>query len=358
MVRPNQLKLDNDEGKAMTISIKAAAAALAISVAAIAPGAHAAGTLNGAGGTAIYPLLSAWAQDYKQQTGIAVNYQPIGSGGGIKQIEARTVDFANSDKPLMHDDLVKNHLVQFPQTIISIVPVVHLLGVKPGDLVLDGKTLADIYLGNITKWNDPAIRKLNPKLRLPDIAIITVHRSDGSGTTFNFTDYLGKVSPAWKTNVGSDTSVSWPGGIGGKGNAGVAASVAQTIGSIGYVEYAYAKQNKLTYTDMINASGARVRPSVSAFQAAARQADFSRVQDFYLILTNQPGKESWPIIAATYMLMRSDYAPDRNRGVLKFLDWALRSGQSQAEKLDYVPIPAETVKQIEASWTRGLKAWP
>ncbi|HEY3777102.1 MAG TPA: phosphate ABC transporter substrate-binding protein PstS [Rhizomicrobium sp.] len=317
-----------------------------------------ASTLNGAGGTAIYPVLSAWAQDYKQKTGTAVNYQPIGSGGGIKQIEAQTVDFANSDKPLTHGELTKNHLVQFPQTIISIVPVVHLPGVSAGGLVLDGKTLADIYLGNITKWDDPAIRKLNPKLHLPKIAIITVHRSDGSGTTFNFTNYLSKVSPAWKTNVGSDTAVSWPNGIGGKGNAGVAASVAQTIGSIGYIEYAYAKQNNLIYADMINASGARVHPTMSAFQAAAHNADFTQVQDFYLILTNQPGKDSWPIVAATYMLMRGDYAADRNRAVLKFLDWALRGGQSQAEKLDYVPIPDDTAKQIEAAWARELKAWP
>lgn len=321
-------------------------------------GAEAAETLNGAGGTAIYPLLSAWAQDYKQQTGTAVNYQAIGSGGGIKQIEAQTVDFANSDKPLEHDELAKNHLVQFPQTVISIVPVIHLPGVHAGELVLDGKTLADMYLGNITKWDDPAIRKLNPKLHLPGVAIITVHRSDGSGTTFNFTNYLAKVSPAWKTNVGSDTSVSWPNGVGGKGNAGVAASVAQTIGSIGYVEYAYAKQNKLTYTDMVNVAGARIHPDTSSFEAAARNANFSHAQDFYLILTNQPGKESWPIIAATFMLMRSDYAPDRNRHVLKFLDWALRSGQSQAEKLDYVPLPDATVKEIEASWTGALRAWP
>ena len=341
----------------MKISVKMASFAFALSTAAL-PVLTQAATLNGAGGTAIYPLLSAWAQDYKQQTGMSVNYQAIGSGGGIKQIEAQTVDFANSDKPLMHGDLVKNHLVQFPQTVISIVPVVHLPGVRAGELVLDGKTLANIYLGNITKWNDPAIQKLNPKMHLPGLAIITVHRSDGSGTTFNFTNYLGKVSADWKTNVGSDTSVSWPGGLGGKGNAGVAASVAQTIGSIGYVEYAYVKQNNLVYTDMVNAAGARVRPTMGGFEAAARNADFSHVQDFYLILTNQPGKESWPIVAATYMLMRSDYAPGRNHNVLKFLDWALRSGQPQAEKLDYVPLPEETVKQIEASWTRELKAWP
>jgi phosphate transport system substrate-binding protein len=341
----------------MQISIRAAAIAIALSTAALSASAQAA-TLNGAGGTAIYPVLSAWAQEYHQQTGTAVNYQAIGSGGGIKQIEAQTVDFANSDKPLTHDDLVKNHLVQFPQTIISIVPVVHLPGISAGQLVLDGKTLAAIYLGNITKWNDPAIQKLNPKMHLPGIAIITVHRSDGSGTTFNFTNYLGQVSPDWKANVGSDTSVPWPNGVGGKGNAGVAASVAQTIGSIGYVEFAYVKQNGLTYTDMVNAAGARVHPTMGAFQAAARNGDFSHVQDFYQILTNQPGKNSWPIIAATYMLMRSDYAPDRNRSVLKFLDWALHTGRPQAERLDYAPIPEETVKQIEASWTSGLKAWP
>ena len=341
----------------MKLSLKSTGVALALCVAALSTGAQAA-TLNGAGGTAIYPLLSAWAQQYKQKSGVAVNYQAIGSGGGIKQIEAQTIDFANSDKPLTHDDLSRNHLVQFPQTIISIVPVVHLPGVNAGDLVLDGPTLAKIYLGNITKWNDPAIRRLNPGLHLPNIAIITVHRSDGSGTTFNFTNYLSKVSPAWKNSVGSDTSVSWPNGVGGKGNAGVAASVTQTIGSIGYVEYAYAKQTKLTHTDLINAAGARVRPNANSFQAGARNADFSRAQDFYLILTNQPSKDSWPIIAATYMLMRSDYAADRNRSVLKFLDWSLRNGRPMAEKLDYVPIPEATVRQIEASWTRALGAWP
>jgi phosphate transport system substrate-binding protein len=357
MVNPHQFN-GKETRKKMKISTKATAIALAIFAAAIAPGAQAAGTINGAGGTANYPVLSAWAQDYKRQTGTAVNYQAIGSGGGIKQIKARTVDFANSDKPLMHDELAANHLVQFPQTIISIVPIVHLPDVKAGQLVLDGKTLAGIYLGNITKWNDPAIQKLNPKTRLPGIAIIPVHRSDGSGTTFNFTNYLSKVSPAWKAKIGSDTAVSWPGGIGGKGNAGVAASVTRMMGAIGYVEYAYARQSNLTYTDMINASGARVQPTMDTFQAAALGADFSHVRDFYLIPTNQPGKNSWPITAATYMLMRSDYAADRNHGVLKFLDWALRNGQPQAEKLGYVPIPEETRKLIEASWTAGLKAWP
>ena len=335
---------------ALTVSGIATAAAISAT-------AHAA-NLTGAGGTAIYPVLSLWAQHYQQKTGDQVNYASIGSGGGIKQIESKTVMFANSDKPLKHEDLQLHQLVQFPQVIISIVPVVHLPGIQPGQLVLDGKTLADIYLGNITKWNDPVIRKLNPRVPLPNMSIIVVHRSDGSGTTFNFTDYLGKVSPEWKSKVGSDTSVDWPVGIGGKGNEGVAANVAQTVGSIGYNEYAYAMQNHLTYTDMINAAGARAKPTMDAFQAAAGNADFSKVQDFYLILTNQPGVQSWPITAATYMLMRTDYPTDQNRQVLKFLDWALKDGQADSKKLLYVPFPEAVVKQIEASWTTGLRAWP
>ena len=343
----------------MKKALKVGLGALAglVSAAVVATGALAA-NLNGAGGTAIYPVLSVWAQDYQKKTGNQINYQAIGSGGGIQQIESKTVDFANSDKPLLHPDLVKNHIMQFPQVIISIVPVVHLPGIKPGELVIDGPTLANIYLGKITKWNDPAIRKLNPKVPLPNMAILTVHRSDGSGTTFNFTNYLGKVSPEWKSQVGSDTSVSWPNGIGGKGNAGVAGSVQQTVGSIGYVEYAYVMQNHLTYMDMINASGARVTPTMAAFQTAAANADFSKVQDFYLILTDQPGAGSWPITAATYMLMRKDYPVSRNKEVLKFLDWALHDGQADAKKLDYVPFPDTVVKQIEAAWTSELHAWP
>ncbi|HWA23533.1 MAG TPA: phosphate ABC transporter substrate-binding protein PstS, partial [Caulobacterales bacterium] len=320
----------------------------------------AAANLNGAGGTAIYPVLSVWAQKYHDMNGSQVNYQAIGSGGGIKQIQSKTVDFANSDKPLTHDDLTKNNLVQFPQVVISITPVVHLPGIQPGQLLLDGKTLADIYLGHVTKWNDPAIKKLNPKVALPNMAILTVHRSDGSGTTFNFTNYLGKVSAEWKSKVGSDTSVNWPNGVGGKGNAGVAGTVQQTVGSIGYVEYAYAMQNRLVYTDMINHDGKRVKPTMGAFQSAAANADFSNVQDFYLILTDQPGAASWPITAATYMLMRKDYPAAKNKEVLKFLDWALKDGQADAEKLDYVPFPDSVVKQIEASWTAqlGNQTWP
>jgi phosphate transport system substrate-binding protein len=317
-----------------------------------------AANLTGAGGTAIYPVLQVWAADYHKKTGNQINYQAIGSGGGIKQIESKTVAFANSDKPLMHDEIEKNHLVQFPQVVISIVPVVHLPGIRPGEMVLDGDTLAKIYLGEIKKWNDPAIKKLNPKVALPNMSILVVHRSDGSGTTFNFTNYLGKVNPEWQSKVGSDTAVSWPTGIGGKGNAGVAASVQQTVGSIGYVEYAYAMESKMVYTDMINADGKRIVPTMAAFQAAAANADFSKVQDFYLILTNQPGATSWPITAATYMLMRSDYPAQQNKEVLQFLDYALRDGAGAAEKLDYVPFPDTVVKQIEASWKETLHTSP
>jgi len=315
-------------------------------------------SLTGAGGTAIYPVLQVWAAKYAQQGGDQINYQAIGSGGGIKQIESKTVDFANSDKPLMHAELAANQLVQFPQVIISIVPIVNLPGVKSGDMVLNGQVLSKIYLGQITKWNDPAIKALNPKLNLPATNILTVHRADGSGTTFNFANYLGKVNPEWASKVGADTALEWPNGVGGKGNAGVAADVQQTVGSIGYVEYAYAMQSKLVYTDMVNAAGKRVKPSMEAFQSAASNADFSKVQDFYEILTNQPGADSWPITAATYMLMRSDYPTDKNKAVLKFLDWALKSGQGDARKLDYVPMPDGVIKQIEASWSQTLKLKP
>jgi phosphate transport system substrate-binding protein len=317
-----------------------------------------AASLTGAGGTAIYPVLQVWAQKYQQKNGDEVNYQAIGSGGGIKQIESKTVDFANSDKPLMHEEIAANHLVQFPQVVISIVPVVHLPGIRAGQMVLNGTVLSKIYLGQIVKWNDPAIEALNPGLSLPSTAILPVHRSDGSGTTFNFTNYLGKVNPEWQGKVGADTAVSWPGGIGGKGNAGVAASVQQTMGSIGYVEYAYAKQSNLVYTDMVNAAGKRVKPTMDAFQAAAANADFSKVQDFYEILTNQPGAQSWPITAATYMLLRADYPSDKNKSILKFLDWALKEGQGDARKLDYVPMPEGVVKQIEASWASNLHVTP
>jgi phosphate transport system substrate-binding protein len=337
--------------KTRTLLLSAAALAMTMLSASAA-------SLTGAGGTAIYPVLQVWAQKYAATGGDQINYQAIGSGGGIKQIEAKTVDFANSDKPLMHNDLAANNLVQFPQVVISIVPIVNLPGVTPGEMVLNGTLLAKIFMGQITKWNDPAIKALNPKVNLPATAILVVHRADGSGTTFNFANYLGKVNADWSKQVGADTSIDWPTGVGGKGNDGVAGLVKQTAGAIGYVEYAYASQSKLVYTDMVNAAGKRVRPSMEAFQAAAANADFSKVQDFYEILTNQPGEKSWPITAATYMLLRADYPADKNKTVLKFLDWALKNGQEDAKKLDYVPMPDSVAKQIEASWARTLKVTP
>jgi phosphate transport system substrate-binding protein len=340
----------------MRSHVVAAVAAAAVTF--VATGAHAA-SLTGAGGTAIYPVLSKWADQYsKQRGGDTVNYQAIGSGGGIKQIESKTVLFANTDMPLQPDDVAKNNLVQFPQVIISITPVVNLKGIKSGELVLDGPTLANIYLGNIKEWDDAAIKKLNPKVTLPHQAISTVHRSDGSGTTFNFTNYLSKVSGDWKSKVGDGTAVNWPNGVGGKGNAGVASYVQQVDGAIGYVEYAYVMENKLVYTDMVNKDGRRIAPTMGAFQAAAANADFTKVKDFYLILTDQPGAKSWPITAATYMLLRKDSPADQNHLALKFLDWSLKKGQDQAKALDYVPLPNDVIKQIEAHWTKELgDAW-
>jgi phosphate transport system substrate-binding protein len=311
--------------------------------------------LSGAGGTAIYPVLSKWADAYHKETGVAVNYQAIGSGGGIAQIKAKTVKFANSDKPLTPDTLDQSNLIQFPAVVISITPVVNLPGVKPGELTFDGPTLADIYLGKITDWDSAEIKRLNPNVNLPHQKITTVHRSDGSGTTFNFTNYLAKVSPEWKEKVGDDVSVSWPNGVGGKGNAGVAQYVQQVRGAIGYVEYAYVMENHMTYARMINKAGKSVEPTMAAFQAAAGNADFTKVQDFYLILTNQPGDKSWPITAATYLLMRKDAAPADNEAVLKFMAWALRHGQKQAESLGYVPLPGAVVGQIETFWQQNLK---
>jgi phosphate transport system substrate-binding protein len=310
--------------------------------------------LTGAGSSAIYPVLSKWADAYKEKTKIEVNYQSIGSGGGIAQIKAKTVDFAATDKPLTSEDLSKNGLVQFPGVVIGISPVVNVPGVDAGKLVLDGKTLADIFLGKITKWSDPALKVLNKDLALPDLEIAVVHRSDGSGTTFTFTDYLCKVSPEWKEKVGSDTAVKWPTGLGGKGNPGVAAYVQQVGGSIGYVEYAYAVQNKLAYTRMVNTDGKTVAPNLDSFSAAAAGADFGAVKDFYLILTNQPGAGSWPITGATWILMRRDSAKETNAAVMKFIGWFLKEGQEQAKALDYVPLPPVTVDQIHGYWTKEL----
>ena len=262
--------------------------------------------ITGAGSTFIFPVLSKWADAYKKETGNGVNYQSIGSGAGIKQIQAKTVTFGATDKPLKADQLDKDGFVQWPMAMGGIVPVVNIDGVKAGEMVLDGDTLAKIYLGTITKWDDAAIKKLNPKLTLPSAAISVVHRADGSGTTFNFTDYLSKVNADWKSKIGSDTAVEWPVGVGAKGNEGVSGNVGQAKNTIGYVEYAYAKQNKLTYTAMVNKAGKTVEPTADAFQAAVANADWANAPGYYLILTDQPGDKSWPIVATTFILMHKD----------------------------------------------------
>jgi phosphate transport system substrate-binding protein len=304
--------------------------------------------VTGAGSTAIYPVLSQWATSYHAKTGVEVNYQSIGSGGGIKQIEAKTVMFGDSDMPLKPEELEKQNMVQFPAVIIGITPIVNLPGVKSGQMVLDGTVLADIYLGKITKWNDAAIKKLNPKLHLPDLDITVVHRADGSGTSFYFTDYLSKVSAEWKDKVGSNTAVSWPAGVGGKGSEGVASYVQRIKGAIGYDEYAYAMQNHLTWTRMVNSAGKIVSPKPEFFQAASAKTDFAHASDFYTIMTNAPGAKSWPLTATTYFLLRKDSSKEDNEKVVKFAKWFLHHGQKQAQKLDYVPLPDATIKLIES----------
>ena len=313
--------------------------------------------ITGAGATFPFPVYSKWADAYKKETGNGLNYQSIGSGGGIKQIQAKTVTFGASDMPLKAEQLEKDGFVQWPMVMGAIVPVVNLDGVKAGDMVFDGETLANIYLGKITKWDDPAIKKLNPKVNLPSTAIAVVRRSDGSGTTFNFTNYLSKVSADWKSKVGEGTAVEWPVGVGAKGNEGVSANISQTKNSIGYVEYAYAKQNKLTYTGMVNSAGKTVQPTVPAFQAAAANADWSKAPGYYVILTNQPGEASWPITAATFILMHkapTDKAASAE--AIKFFKWAFEKGGKMAEGLDYIPMPASVVKQIEKTWSADIKS--
>lgn len=313
--------------------------------------------ITGAGATFPFPVYSKWADAYKKETGNGLNYQSIGSGGGIKQIQAKTVTFGASDMPLKVEQLEKGGLIQWPMVMGAIVPVVNLEGVKPGEMVFDGATLADIYLGKIIKWDDPAIKKLNPKVNLPATAIAVVRRSDGSGTTFNFTNYLSKVSPDWKSKVGEGTAVEWPVGVGAKGNEGVSANIGQTKNSIGYVEYAYAKQNKLTYTGMVNSAGKTVQPTVAAFQAAAANADWSKAPGYYVILTDQPGDASWPITAATFILMHKVPADKAaSDEALKFFEWAFEKGGKMAEELDYIPMPASVVKQIEKTWSADIKS--
>ena len=331
-----------------TIVVAGFLAAMALPAAAV--------EISGAGATFPYPVYAKWADAYKKETGIALNYQSIGSGGGIKQIEAKTVTFGATDAPLKGADLDKFGLVQFPMVMGGIVPVVNIEGMKPGELVLDGPTLAGILLGTVKNWDDPAIKKLNPDAKLLAQAIAVVHRSDGSGTTFNFTYYLAQVSADWKSQVGSATSVEWPVGIGAKGNEGVSNNVSQTKGSIGYVEYAYALQNKLVYTKMINKDGKAVVPTSEAFQAAAANADWNSVPGYGVILANQAGAESWPMTAATFILIPKQ--PDDAAAAteaLKFFAWAYAKGDKMAEELDYVPMPKKVVAEIEQIWASEIK---
>ena len=313
--------------------------------------------ITGAGATFIYPLLSKWSDDYNKSTGAKINYQSIGSGGGIAQIKAGTVDFGSSDKPLQPEELAKDGLAQFPSAVGGVVPVVNVAGIEPGKLRLTGTLLADIFLGKVATWNDPAIAALNPGLPLPSSKINVVHRSDGSGTTFNFVNYLSTVSPEWKAQVGEGTSVTWPGGVGGKGNEGVAAYVKQIKGSIGYVELAYATENKMAYTGMQNAAGAWVQPSAASFAAAAASADWTTAKDFSLVITNASGADAWPIAATNFILVyKQPKNAKRTRDTLDFFKWALENGGPQADALHFVPLPAELVQQIEAYWASDIKA--
>ncbi len=313
--------------------------------------------ITGAGASFVYPLISKWSADYAKTTGNKVNYQSIGSGGGIAQIKAGTVDFGSSDKPLSPEELAQSSLVQFPSTIGGVVPVINLPGIESGKLRLTGELLGDIYMGKVTTWNDAAIAAANPGMALPSDKIQVVRRSDGSGTTFNFTNYLSKVSPAWKTGIGEGTTVNWPGStVGGKGNEGVASYVQQLKGSIGYVELSYALQNKMAYASMQNAAGNWMQPNAESFAAAAASADWTNAKDFSLVITNAPGAQAWPITATNFILMRKqprDAAAAK--AALDFFRWAYASGAEQAKSLDYVPLPAELVTQIEAYWAAQLK---
>ena len=312
--------------------------------------------ITGAGATFPYPLYAKWAEAYKAKTGVGMNYQSIGSGGGIAQIKARTVDFGASDMPLKNEDLHAAGLMQFPAVIGGVVPVVNISGMAPGQLKLSGPVLADIYLGKIKKWNDKPIADLNPGVKLPDDPIAVVRRSDGSGTSFIWTDYLSKVSDEWKNKVGTGTAVAWPAGVGGKGNEGVAAYVQRIKGSIGYVEYAYAKRNKMAHVAVQNKEGQFVQPDDATFQAAAAYADWKNAPGFYQILTNQPGKDSWPITGASFILMHARTDKPQNAGeVLRFFDWSFKNGQKLAEELDYVPLPPDVTKVIADAWKAQIK---
>jgi phosphate transport system substrate-binding protein len=317
-------------------------------------GLAAAQDVTGAGASFPAPLYAKWSADYNKATGVRINYQSVGSGAGIRQIDAKTVDFGASDAPLKDEDLAKKGQIQFPTVIGGVIPVVNIKGIAPGQLRLNGQVLGDIYLGKITKWNDPAVKALNPSLALPDAAIAPVRRADGSGTSFIFTNYLSKVNAEWKSKVGEGTAVNWPTGAGGKGNEGVAAFVGRLPNSIGYVEYAYVKQNKMTYALLQNAAGQFVAPEDKAFKAAAAGADWSK--SFYQILTNQPGAESWPITGATFILIHKvQDKPAQAQAVLRFFEWAYKNGDKTADDLDYVPMPPAVKAQIEKLWATEIK---
>ena len=312
--------------------------------------------IAGAGATFPYPIYAKWADAYNKKTGIKLNYQSIGSGGGIKQIKAKTVDFGASDAPLKADELNEAGLMQFPMIIGGVVPVVNLPGIKAGEIKLSPAVMADLYLGKIKKWNDKAIADLNPGVNLPSTAVSVVHRSDGSGTTWIFTNYLTKVSKDWADKVGNDKAVAWPTGVGGKGNEGVASYVKRIKGSIGYVEYAYALQNKMTHVKLQNHDGNFVDPTSENFQAAAANADWAHAPGYYLVLTDQPGANAWPISGASFILMYKNQAkPEVAEAVLKFFDWSYNNGGKMAESLDYVPIPKSVVSLVETTWKQEIK---
>jgi phosphate transport system substrate-binding protein len=312
--------------------------------------------ITGAGATFPFPIYAKWAEDYKKATGHSMNYQSIGSGGGVRQIQAKTVDFGATDSPLSKEQLDKDGLVQFPAIIGGVVMIVNLDGVAPGAMKLSGPVVADIFLGKIKNWNHPAIAEMNAGLKLPATAITVVRRSDASGTSFLFTDYLSKSSPEWKSKIGAATSVAWPAGVGGKGNEGVSAYVQQIKGSIGYVEYAYAKKNKMTHTALKNQAGHFVQPDDATFAAASASADWSKAPGFQLILTDQPGKDSYPITGASFILLhKSQDKPEKGLAALKFFDWAFTNGDKSASDLDYVPIPDAVVKMVTAMWKNDIK---
>ncbi|MEM5446437.1 phosphate ABC transporter substrate-binding protein PstS [Paraburkholderia guartelaensis] len=326
----------------------------AIVILALGSGIAQAADITGAGSTFAAPIYTKWADAYQKSGGGKVNYQGIGSSGGIKQIQAKTVDFAGSDAPLKDDQLAKDGLFQFPTVVGGVVPAINVPGVKPGEITLSGPVLGDIYLGKIKKWNDPAIVALNPKVKLPDLDIAVVRRADGSGTSFIWTNYLSKVSPEWKSKVGEGTTVNWPTGTGGKGNDGVAAFVQRLPGAIGYVEWAYAKQNHMVYAAMKNEAGTVVQPSTETFKAAAAGADWKK--SFYQILTNEPGKDAWPVVGATFVLLHTAQdKPEQGKETLKFFDWAFKNGSSAADSLDYISLPESVVSEIKSQWKEKVK---